>query len=116
MSQQVMPPVEGGGFDRASEIFGQIVVFDEHAHQQYDARHCQERVTDAEVHCNCSFSESEEAHSACFLQEVMMTKEKDKPIVKCACQKLKEAIRKFYFARDKTNPQDRTKCQCGLNP
>jgi len=45
-----------------------------------------------------------------------MTKEKDKPIVKCACQKLKEAIRKFYFARDKTNPQDRTKCQCGLNP
>ncbi|MFH1667956.1 MAG: hypothetical protein ABH884_02975 [Candidatus Komeilibacteria bacterium] len=67
MSNEVMPPIEGGRFERESEIFGQIVVYDEYCHQQYDARHGQERVTDAEVHCNCSFGESEEAQMACFL-------------------------------------------------
>ncbi len=66
MSQKVMPPVEGGGFERGSEVFSQSMFFDEHDRQQHDARHDQDTVTDSNVHGNGVFDESEELHSACF--------------------------------------------------
>lgn len=43
-----------------------------------------------------------------------MKQDNNKPKMKCACQRLKGKIRKYYFVKSAVHPQDTKRCHCGL--